>query len=62
MSKGFLLASVWGCSHGPVKSLSDKSRHKAQRQLSRTLKHSLSVLLSNCHSHFPLSVLYLHWL
>lgn len=45
MSKGFLLASVWGCSHGPVKSLPDKSRHKAQTQLSRTLKHSLSVIL-----------------
>lgn len=37
--KVFLLASMWGCSHGPVKSVTDNSRHKAQRQMSRMLKH-----------------------
>lgn len=33
MSGGFLLASTWGRIHGPFKSLSDKSRHKAQRKI-----------------------------
>lgn len=53
-------ASIWGCSRGPVTSGADKSRHKAQRQLSRMLKHSLiphppslSLYLSNP----PLSLL-----
>lgn len=34
-----------GGSHGPVKTVTDKGRHEAQRRMSRTLKHSLSVCL-----------------
>ena len=50
--EGFLLVSMWGCSHGPVKSVTDNCRHKAQRQMSRMFKHSLSYSLSHPISSF----------
>lgn len=49
MSKGFLLASVWGCSHGPVKSLPDKSRHRP--------RHNCQGLLNTLYLSYSLTVI-----